>query len=891
MRSKTLARLSVLLLILSTLSYSTFAQISLPKLVSDNMVLQRDKPVKIWGWASANERITVEMKDLKFKTQADENGNWSVQLPAQKAGGPFAMRLKGKNEITIKNVLFGDVWICAGQSNMVLNMERVKEKYPKEIANATVSGIRNFFIPTTTNLNGPQSDLKGGEWKPVSPENVLGMGAVTYFFARNLYDKYQIPIGIINASVGGTPIEAWISEEGLKEFPDLQQTIQQNKDTTYVNSLTQRRSGNGPKPEVKDKGLLEKWYDPAYEPKGWQNINIPGYWEDQGVRDLNGVVWYRREIEVPAAMTGKAVKLFMGRIVDADFVYVNGQQVGNITYQYPPRRYTIPEGVLKPGKNLIVARVLNYNGKGGFVPDKPYFMTDDEYKIDLKGTWQYKVGEVFEPYKGGGGPRFSAQNQPASLYNAMAAPLTNMAIKGFTWYQGESNVWRAQEYYDYLPALIKDWRQQWGQEPLPFLYVQLANFQDATYLPVESQWAVLRDAQLNALKVSNTAMAVAIDLGEWNDIHPLNKKGVGTRLALGAQNLAYGDKDVVYSGPVFKEAINEGEKIRIQFEHIGSGLTTSDGEPPAYLAIAGHDKQFVWAKAKIENNELIVWNEEIEQPRYVRYAWADNPFGANLINRERLPASPFRTDYHPEEANKLWHGKRAAVVLTYDDALNVHLDHAIPDLNQYNLKGTFYLTAAFPGSTERLDDWKKAAQQGHELGNHTLYHPCDASKPGRDWVKPAQDLSQYTTAQMMREIEMTDVFLEALDGQKERTFAYTCGDMSTGDGNFKDKLKEDFIAARGVEGKLNQMSNIDLYNIHSYGAEGKTGAELIALVENAKKEGGLITILFHGVGGEHNLNVSREAHQELVEYLYKNQDDLWVTTMLEAARHIKKMQE
>ncbi len=890
MQLRNLAQLLSLILLLIYCSNSIFAQITLPEFVSDNMVLQREKPIKIWGWASPKERITIKFKGLKLNTNADEQGHWSFQLPAQPAGGPFEILLKGKNEITIKNVLFGDVWICAGQSNMVINMERVKEKYPKEIANATISEIRNFFIPTTTNLEGPQDDLPAGKWKAVSPKEVLGMGAVTYFFARNLYDKYQIPIGIINASVGGTPIEAWISEEGLQESSILLKTIQQNKDTTYVNSLTQQSRKKAPKTEVRDKGLLEKWYDPAYAPKGWQNINIPGYWEDQGVRDLNGVVWYRREIEVPKEMTDKAVKLFMGRIVDADEIYVNGQKVGNITYQYPPRRYTIPKGGLKPGKNLIVARIINYNGKGGFVPDKPYFMTDDQQEIDLKGTWQYKVGEVFDPKSKADRFQFWAQNQPASLFNAMAAPLTGLAIKGFLWYQGESNVRNAEDYYGYLPTLIKDWRHQWKQGQLPFLYVQLANFQDATYLPVESDWAVLRDAQLNALKVPNTAMAVTIDLGEWNDIHPLNKKGVGTRLALAAQNLAYGDQNVVYSGPVFKEAIVEGNKIRIRFEHIGSGLTTSDGEPPTYLAIAGHDKRFVWANAKIEDNELVIWQEAIEQPRYVRYAWADNPFGANLINKEGLPASPFRTDYHPEYAQKRWHGKRAAVVLTYDDALNVHLDHAIPDLNQYNLKGTFYLSAAFPGSKNRIEDWKKAAQQGHELGNHTLYHPCDATKPGREWVNPVQDLSKYTTEKLMREIEMTNTFLEALDGQKDRTFAYTCGDMNTSDGSFKEDLKEVFVAARGVEGKLGKMGSIDLFNIDSYGAEGKTGAELIALVEKAKAENAFITILFHGVGGEHNLNVDRKAHQELVEYLYKNQDDLWVTTMLEAAMHIKKMQ-
>jgi len=385
-----------------------------------------------------------------------------------------------------------------------------------------------------------------------------------------------------------------------------------------------------------------KWYDPSYIPRSWRTINIPGYWEDQGIKDLNGVVWYRKEIDIPAAMTGKEAKLFLGRIVDADELYINGKLVGNTTYQYPQRRYKLPEGILKEGKNLFVIRVTNTGGKGGFVPDKPYCLFAGTDTVDLKGTWHYKVGDVFAPFTGGGGGGgLSFQNQPTALYNAMVAPGIRYTIKGFCWYQGESNSAKPDEYAKLLPALIRDWRTKWNQGPLPFLNVQLPGFMDYNYLPVESNWAAMRESQLKALSVENTAMVVAIDLGEWNDIHPDNKKTVGDRLALAAFKTAYGE-NIIHSGPIAQEVSADGNKLIIRFTHIGAGSTTSDGEAPAEFAIAGADKKFVWAKARIEGDKIIVWNDQVAQPFYVRYAWADNPVNPNLFNKEGLPASPFQ---------------------------------------------------------------------------------------------------------------------------------------------------------------------------------------------------------------------------------------------------------
>lgn len=636
---------SFILAFLSFLLQPCLSQVRLPSLVRDSMILQRDTKINMWGWASKGEKIKIEFNGRTINTRANEQGKWTAVLPAMKAGGPYTMEIKGRNKIALKEILLGDVWFCSGQSNMVHQMALHNVTYAEDISEAAYPSIRHFWIPTTTDVTGPKEDLPSGYWKWANPQDVTGFSAVAYFFAKKIYEEYKIPIGLINASAGGTPIEAWTSEDGLKTFSPVLATIEKNKDTAYVNQTNRMAAANRPVRKEADKGMLSavKWFDTTYIPKGWQTIAIPGYWEDQGVKDLDGIVWYRREIDLPSSMTGIPAKIFLGRIVDADFLYVNGIQVGSTSYQYPQRRYNLPAGVLKPGRNVFVIRVLNHSGKGGFVPDKPYYLAAGGDTIDLKGYWQHKVGEAFQPvpHQAGG---IVAQNAPAALYNGMVAPATHYSVKGILWYQGESNAANPAEYKKLLPALIKDWRSKWKNDRLPFLYVQLPNFMEAQYLPSESNWALMREAALETLSVPNTAMAVTIDIGEWNDIHPDNKKDVGLRLALAAQKLAYGEKDLVSSGPVFQSATIDGNKIIVRFTHTGSGLMAIDGEALHHFAIAGADKKFVWAEAKIEGKEVIVWSDAVAAPKYVRYAWADNPFGANLYNKEGLPASPFRTD-------------------------------------------------------------------------------------------------------------------------------------------------------------------------------------------------------------------------------------------------------
>jgi sialate O-acetylesterase len=642
------------ILILFLLPESVKADIRLPVLLSDGMVLQRDTKLIIWGWASPGEKIRIKFNKKTVSTITDTDGNWKVTLPPMKEGGPYNMEVNGNSSIVIKDILIGDVWFCSGQSNMVVNMERVKEKFPADIAGARYPEIRNFFIPTASNAVSVHKDLPAGKWVPASPENVLGFGAVSFFFARSIYLEYKVPIGIINSSVGGTPIEAWTSEEGLDEFPQITSRIEKLKDTAFLNpflraaarrSLEMNKNSQGNlKPADKGMSGPKPWYDTTYVPEGWHKYWLPGYWDDQGVKGLNGVVWFRKEVNVPGSMTGKPAKLFMGRIVDADQLYVNGVLSGSITYQYPPRRYSLASGLLKPGKNLIAIRITNYSGKGGFVPDKPYYLIAGNDSIDLRGKWLYKVGQVFRPAvsePGTGLPPISMQNEPSGLYNTMVAPVKNYRIKGILWYQGETNTGKPQEYEKLLPALMTDWRNKWQQGPLPFIYAQLPNFMEVKYLPSESQWAELRYSQLKSLSVPNTAMAVTIDAGEWNDIHPLEKKIIGERLALAARKLAYGNDKIEYSGPIFKSISKEGDRISIEFDHTGSGLIVKGGGELNYFSVAGSDRKFVWAEAKIIDNHVIVQSDEIKSPLYVRYAWADNPEGANLYNFEGLPASPF----------------------------------------------------------------------------------------------------------------------------------------------------------------------------------------------------------------------------------------------------------
>lgn len=634
-------------LLILLIPFAVFSRVRLPKIISDGMVIQRDAAVKIWGWADPQEVISVSFLNSKYQTTADSNGEWHVYLAEHEAGGPFTMHVAGSNSIIINNILIGDVWICSGQSNMELPMSRVSWIYKDEIEKSENNFIRQFAVPQKYNFNKPENDLQGGNWKSADPQNVLDFSAAAYFFAKELYEKYKVPIGLVNSSLGGSPANSWMSEDALQEFPKYLTEAYKFRDSNLIKQIEESDKTRIQQwfslLRVKDEGYRNKkkiWFDPELDDTNWEVMKVPNFWQNTPLNKISGAVWFRTEVVLPLEFTQKNSKLILGRIIDSDSVFINGKFVGSTSYEWPPRRYDIPSGILKQGKNSLVVRVVCTSGRGAIVPEKEYCLVAGQDTINLSGSWRYRIGALMEPLASQTFIRW----KPLGLYNAMIAPLINYRIKGVIWYQGESDAGTPAQYQKDFPALIKNWRQKWAQGDFPFLFVQLANFMQRTDEPAESNWALLREAQLKSLSVPNTGMAVTIDIGEGNDIHPLNKKDVGKRLALAACKFAYGDNEIVYSGPIYKSMNIEGNKVTLSFDHVGSGLIAKGTEKLKYFSIAGTDSNFVWADAKIEEDKVIVWNDEIKHPIAVRYAWADNPEGANLYNKEGLPASPFRTD-------------------------------------------------------------------------------------------------------------------------------------------------------------------------------------------------------------------------------------------------------
>ncbi|RZK24677.1 MAG: sialate O-acetylesterase [Hymenobacter sp.] len=627
---------------------AALAQVRLPRLVSDGMVLQREQPVRLWGWAKPGEAVALTFQGQTYRATTAPSGQWHVQLPALQAGGPYDLTIKASNELAVKDILVGDVWLCSGQSNMETPMSRVRDRYPQVIAQATNPRIRQFEVPLTYAFSGPKADLTGGRWVLTTPENVLKFSAVAYFFAKDLQAKYQVPIGIIKDAVGGSPAEAWLSADALKQFPAYAQQGAKYKDSTLVAGIKQRENAAVAdwykRLHQADQGEQPgqpNWSATSYDASSWATLTVPGYWADQTpLGPVNGVVWLRKEVDVPAAMVGQPARLELGTLVDADSTYINGQLVGTTGYQYPPRKYDFGPGILKAGKNVITVRLISNGGRGGFTMGKQYQLIAAGQTLDLKGPWQYKLGATLPPTPG----TTTFQYQPGGLYNGMIAPVLPYAVKGVLWYQGESNTSHPQDYQALLTGLIADWRAHTRQPNLPFVYAQLPNFMAVKKEPSESGWATLRDAQRRTLAVPHTGMATLLDVGEWNDIHPLDKLTVGHRLALAAEKVAYGDTKVVAAGPLYQSASTAGNKVTLTFSAPGSSLVAKGGGPLTGFAVAGADKKFVWAQARLEGNKVVVWSDQVPAPVTVRYAWADNPEGANLYNQAGLPASTFQTD-------------------------------------------------------------------------------------------------------------------------------------------------------------------------------------------------------------------------------------------------------
>lgn len=638
------------------------ATVRLPALVGSHMVLQRERPVPVWGWAAPGEQVQVTFRGKTYAASApDASGRWQATLPATPAGGPYELTVQGQNTVVLTDVLVGDVWLASGQSNMQMPVKDRPGGYQpvqqanQEIAAANWPSIR-FFTVSQTVAYRPQADVAGSGWQVCSPATVAQLSAVAYFFGRNICQRYNVPVGLLVSSWGGTPAEAWTSAEGVRALPAFapqvadfaRRTTNLNDDQRTYDARQQELLRNA---RAYDHGYLpggQTWASPAVDARAWPTLPLPGLWESApGLATYDGVVWFRKEIDLPASLAGQPLTLTLGKIDDADSTFVNGVRVGYGSGYNQLRRYPVPAGLLHPGRNVIAVRVVDTGGGGGIAGEPNELMLSapgSSLAIPLAGSWQYQLGldpqvQPVPPVPGGG------QHAPTALYNGMIAPLQPFALKGVIWYQGESNADRAEQYRTLFPALIADWRGHWNTE-LPFLFVQLASFMPARPAPTESAWAELREAQALTLQVPGTGMATAIDIGEAADIHPHNKQEVGRRLALAARHVAYGDKKVVYSGPTYASLVVAGKAIRLKFTHYGAGLAVKNGPALQGFAVAGADRQFHWATARLVGKEVVVESPEVSQPVAVRYDWADNPNG-NLINREGLPAVPFRTDSWP----------------------------------------------------------------------------------------------------------------------------------------------------------------------------------------------------------------------------------------------------
>lgn len=629
----------IIFFLLSTFSFQTDAAVKLPQLVSNGMVLQRDQPLKIWGWAKPSEKVKVEFLGESYSTKADKKGNWQLKLPAMKAGGPFEMKI---NDTKLSDILIGDVWLASGQSNMELPIRRVKDLYADEISLINTSQIRLFRSGTRENAESKKADYPNGTWLSATPENIAEFSAVAWFFADEISKTQEVPVGIISTAIGGSPAEAWLSEDKVTHYLDSWLERQARIDSMRADQI-KRESNIKPfnwRVEVnKNDPGVGLWSKEDVDISSWPTMSLPGYWLDKGVELKNGSIWFCNEFNVPDSLSGKEAILRLGRIIDSDSAFVNGTFVGTVSYQYPPRIYTIAKRVLKPGKNKVMIRVFSQGRRGGFVEEKPYEIRIGKQVLDLTGDWSYHIGAELNPPRSFGGLSF----RPGGLFNSLINPMKDYSIKGIIWYQGETNAGRGFEYRQLFKDLICDWRTQMEQPDLPFLFVQLANLGVPNKQPFNSSWSETRDAQRRALELPNTGMAVAYDIGEWNDIHPLNKKEVGRRLALEAKRVAYGNRSVVSSGPLYESIKINEENIVLTFSSVGTGLYANsllNG-----FQIAGEDGYFVWAQAVVlSKNTVKVWSKKIVRPNAVRYAWDDNPSESNLKNKEGLPASPFTTE-------------------------------------------------------------------------------------------------------------------------------------------------------------------------------------------------------------------------------------------------------
>jgi sialate O-acetylesterase len=612
----------------------------------DNMVLQRGKLNTIWGWSQPGDAVRVEIADHTTTAMTGPDGRWQVKILPPAPGGPYVVKIQGRQTVELHEVLVGDVWLCGGQSNMLLGLSRARNG-AEEIKFAEHPEIRFYTVQEHSSYS--HTDIPRGIWRIVSPQTVGegqagGISAAAYFFARKLQDALHVPIGLVVDCLGGTPAETWTGAEALHKLKDFDVPLAE---------IGRLRAKGGPEYgnyimhwyDEYDLGLKgSSWADPELDDSNWKTVQIPGSFEEMGVADVPSVCWFRNEIMLPDPIPAGRVLLFLGSIEKMDTTYINGQWVGASSWVENPRVYTVPDGVLEPGWNVITVRVFKLKPEGGFLakPDVLRLVLGDGTVVPLAGKWKGQLSVDARP------PHpmpLGFENypiMPSVLYQGMLAPIAPLALTGAIWYQGEANSERAYQYRRLLPAMISDWRQLFGQGDFPFYIVSLPGFMHRRDVPGDDAWAELREAQaLTARSVPHSCLAVTIDTGDPDSIHPQDKKEVGQRLALCALAEHYGKK-IPYAGPTFTSVEHLPGALKLHFDHTDGGLVAKGGTLGEF-SVAGEDHKWYWADARVEGDVVIVSSSSVPDPKEARYAWQSNP-AATLFNGAGLPAVPFRTD-------------------------------------------------------------------------------------------------------------------------------------------------------------------------------------------------------------------------------------------------------
>jgi sialate O-acetylesterase len=652
------------------------ADVKLPAIFANHMVLQEGRKVPFFGSADPGEAITVSIGEQKWQATAGKDGRFRVDVGPLERRTPFAVTVQGKNRVSFDDVVTGEVWVASGQSNMEWTLIAAQNG-EAEVQAATLPNLRLFHVekPNQRTLADRPVPVNG-KWLPATPQSAIYFSAVGYFFGRDLVRRLDRPIGIIHSSWGGTPAETWTSRKALGKHPLLRHLLDPLKKRPSESALAEYdravAEANARAPQDPgNRGHAEGWAKPFAGPSAaldWRPVQAPGAWEDAAGLDADGVVWLRRELELPAALRGQELLLRLGAIDRCDTTYVNDEQVGATCNEVraperTPRLYPVPARLTKTGRVTIAVRVFDNGGKGGLLGPAASMrlVLGPELEgpsVSLAGEWRYRVEhEVpgsFTPVRLAGPAGMITASSPGYLYDNMLADLIPYGIAGAIWYQGESNTKRAFQYRTLLSTMIDDWRDAWAQGAFPFLIVQLANFHPrfaGSGQRSEDEWAELREAQaLVAAKHPNVGLAVTIDIGERSDIHPTNKQEVGRRLALVAAAKVYG-LAVEHTGPVFAGQTIEKEggtsRVRLRFQHAtGLSVAGPPGERLFGFEVAGADRRYVSAEARIEGETVVLTASTVTRPVAARYAWSDDPL-ANLTNAAGLPAIPFRTDTWP----------------------------------------------------------------------------------------------------------------------------------------------------------------------------------------------------------------------------------------------------